>query len=98
MKIKFPYKTSRDYRRLMNLLDAGNEIVCVVDYQSGSGITTRDICRGRKMGEGEYATYSFSVRGIGYAETWKGMVDDFIFICRSVNLEFIDPGNNQNVS
>lgn len=91
MTENFPYRTSRDYDRLQALLDAGQVIVCIVDYHSRSGFVTRDICRGRKAGEGHDIRYSFGARGIGYGEVWPDLDDDFTRVCQCCNLEFIDP-------
>lgn len=90
----FPYRTSRNYDRLLALLDAGHVIVCIVDYRTRDGHVTRDICRGRKIGDGHDVRYSFSARGIGYGEVWPDLDDDFTHVCRYCNLEFIDPEPN----
>ena len=42
---KFPYKTSRDYKKLISLLDNGYKIVCLADYRWNSYVAPlRDIC------------------------------------------------------
>lgn len=87
----FPYKTSRDYDRLLALLDAGHVIVCIVDYRFPDGDVARDICRGCQTGEGEDTRYMFTARGICYADIWTDIDEDFTRRCQRVNIEFIDP-------
>lgn len=86
-----PYRTSSDYERLQALLDAGQEIACIVDYRTRAGRVLREICRGRRTGIGQSKFYSFGVRGFAYGEVWLDTSDDFSTVCRSLNLKYIDP-------
>lgn len=93
-----PYPTSRDYDKLIRLMQAGHELVCFVDYSFPSDERTtppvRDIARTRYEApiEGQYdghAYLSVSSRGIGYAGGLRLSEAEFKKDCQAVNLEFI---------
>lgn len=95
MTRKQPYKTSRDYKRLKELLDEGKEIVCFVDYTT-IGYTShhRDVCRARKT-ERDFEPYTFVARGIQYG-AYTPVYDMYSFedYMKELNVEFIEPDNS----
>ena len=94
------YNTSRDYKRLKELLDKGYQVVCFVTYdfnenQKGredyhESITT-DICYGRC--DDNSGWYHFCARGIEYAAYWSNMwrYKSFEEMCEKNSIEFIEP-------
>ena len=88
-----PYKTSRDYSRLKQLLDEGMGIVCFVAYitawRAPDDPPIRDVCKAMKTGEGDYELFS---RGVGYASYWS-KYHKFTFekLMEECNVEFIEP-------
>lgn len=84
------YKTSKDYRRLKELLDKGYEVVCYADYYVPPGIFFRDVCRARCDGN---ERYYITARGIEYTSYWPGMHRHRSFedACKSCDIEFIEP-------
>lgn len=89
MKRVICYKTSRDYKRLKALLEAGYEVVCFTTYDWGSGYEVTDVCRARFDGE----RYQISARGIEYCCYWAGMhrYKSFEDACEQSKIEFIEP-------
>ena len=83
------YQTSKDYKRLKELLDKGYDIVCWADYERYDGHVCRDICHARKMDD----TYIISARGIEYGSYWDGRIayDSFEEMCEDNHIEFIEP-------
>lgn len=95
MSFTTPYKMSRNYTELFDLICDGHEIPCFVDYSSrvDDNIKYRDICRVRRRGEYDI---SFGARGIGYCDisSWhkeNGVreIDAFAELCKMLNIEFI---------
>lgn len=91
-----PYKMSRNYTQLFDLICDGNEIPCIVDYsfRDDDTRTYRDICKVRRFKEFQI---SFSARGISYGDvsSWhqeEGFIEiDYFFeLCKSLNVEFIE--------
>ena len=98
------YKTSRDYKRLKDLLDMGYEVVCFTTYdfhhnvrEPHEPLMTTDICRARllKYNNPENDVYMISVRGLVYIEyfpNWKSEhQESFEEQCESEKIEFIEP-------
>lgn len=92
------YKVSKDYKRLKQLLDEGNKIVCFVDYafNLARDMVTTDIAIAECRGIGEYMRYSVFSRGFSYITIYPSLFDDFsdeklykTFECD--NVQFIDP-------
>jgi hypothetical protein len=89
---KNPYKLSRDYGRLIYLLDKGYEIVCWADYnwdKDDKTRTCRDICHARKIDN----HYSVGVRGIEYCSYYirtDPQNYSFATLLKMSNIEFID--------
>jgi len=83
------YKTSKDYKRLKELLDKGYVVICIADYNWGNGHASRDICRACREDE----TYRISSRGIEYNSYWPGMhrYESFEDACKDSHIEFIEP-------
>ncbi len=82
------YKTSKDYKRLKELLDAGYEVVCFTTYDFGDGDYVTDICKAINYGD----RYQISARGIEYTSYWPGMYrfSSFEDACKNSDIEFID--------
>ncbi len=96
MNFTSPYKISRNYTELFELICNGHEIPCFVDYSylDNDKRIYRDICRVRRRAEFDI---SFGARGIGYGDisSWhkgKGKIeiDVFIDLCERLNVEFIE--------
>lgn len=96
MDFTTPYKISRNYTQLFDLICDGHEIPCFVDYSFRDDDLRkyRDICRVRRFREFEI---SFGSRGIGYGDvsSWhkeKGVreIDYFTELCESLNIEYIE--------
>lgn len=96
MRQPLAYETSRDYKRLKELLDAGKEVVCFTTYdffrhnrEEHEPYMTTDVCYAVKRTNG---TYDFSVRGTGYGDYdpsfHKFSFEDFCE--KRLDLEFID--------
>ena len=89
------YKTSKDYKRLKELLDKGYEVVCFTTYDFNKHnpghktLMTTDICKGMLLG----GWYHFSARGIEYCTYWPEMnrYASFDDMCKNNNIEFIEP-------
>lgn len=99
------YKTSKDYKRLKELLDNGYEVVCFTTYdfnQRHKGekdykpIIVTDVCRARfiKGSTPSYDKYVICARGICYRDyyTEEGF-EGFSFeeACEADQIEFIEP-------
>ena len=101
------YKTSRDYKRLKELLDKGCVIVGYTTYDFNKyyarvilrdavdvkPLMTTDVCEAKLAGKGtNYERYSFGVRGICYGEYWPEFKTPFEEWCGTeMNFEFIEP-------
>lgn len=96
------YKVSKDYKRLKQLLDEGNKIVCFIDFDcSRNGDIVTDIACAKCVGSGEYKEYYIYARGIGYFSVYPSWYSDFSadklyseFEC--YNVQFIDPDYQRN--
>ena len=85
------YKTSKDYKHLIELLDKGYEVVCFCTYDiNRNGIIVTDVCRARSQENGRY---SISARGIEYGCYWPSMhaFDSFEEMCEHLKLDYIEP-------
>ena len=92
---KVCYKTSRDYKRLRELLDNGYDVVCMTTYnyfrpsKDMEPYMVTDVCIARKI----RGCYDFSSRGQGYGEYdpnfHKFTFEDFCRKC--LDLEYIEP-------
>lgn len=84
------YKTSKDYKRLKELLDNGYTVVC---------FTTRDffshVCLARLLYKGtKNEEYSFFCRGTSFINYWThGIKYSYTLeeLCAAQNIEFIEP-------
>ncbi len=84
------YKTSKDYARLKELLDAGHYVVCFIHYApQGTEYDFQDICVANKRKYG----YEFNARGIGYLSINEAWGDKFNELCEDSGVEFIEPTN-----
>lgn len=96
------YKVSKDYKRLKQLLDEGNKVVCFVDYDWNRecNIVT-DIALAKCVGNGENKEYSISSRGIEYVSIYPlwyyDFSDDRLYKAFEYdNVQFIDPDYERN--
>ena len=99
------YNTSRDYKRLRELLDAGYEVVCFTTYDFNRNhrndpnhepMMTTDVCCAKfvKGGTPEYDRYLIGVRGYSFIDYWiKQDFERWTFEeeCESAQIEFIEP-------
>lgn len=98
------YKTSKDYKRLKELLDNGYEVVCFTTYdfrqydrEPNEPLMTTDICRAKfiKSETSEICDmYIIGVRGCNYINYWpNGGMHSYSFedICKQEQIEFIEP-------
>ena len=84
------YKTSKDYARLKELLDAGHYVVCFIHYApQGTEYDFQDICVANKRKYG----YEFNARGIGYLSINEAWGDKFKELCEDSGVEFVEPTN-----
>lgn len=103
MITKIEYKTSRDYKHLKELLDAGKDVVGFVTYDFHSRhryepdykpLVVTDVClfRLRDKGKEKCERYSFGVRGMCYDELYADDYDyDFEESCKGLQVEYIEP-------
>lgn len=90
------YRVSKDYKRLKQLLDEGNTVVCFVDREIVDSVTT-DVTLGQLIG----ANYIISCSGIGHYSvypSWQAYFTDEWFYKRLEhnNVQFIDPDYERN--
>ncbi len=83
------YKTSKDYKRLKELLDKGYQVVCFTTYDWGDGDFVTDVCKATAYD----GRYQISARGIEYCSYWAGMhrYKSFEDACEHCQIEFIEP-------
>ena len=98
------YKTSKDFKHLKELLDAGKEVVCFITYDFNERhkgekdykpIITTDVCMARLADKGsKYENYHLSCRGTGFITYWTRDFDykyTFEELCEAQNVEYIEP-------
>ena len=106
------YKTSKDKKRLKELLDNGYEVICLYTYDftrndkndpNYQPMMATDVCAGKLMDKGgEYERYSFSCRGTCFFDYWKhGVPYKYTFdeLLDAKDIEFIEPNeydSNEN--
>lgn len=103
---KVNYKTSRDMKRLKELLDLGYEVVCFYTYdwnrprmdekpEDHEPIMATDVCVARLMEKGgKYEQYVLSCRGTQFMNYWtKDMPYEYSFIelLEAHDIQFIEP-------
>ena len=100
---KLCYKTSRDMRRLKELLDQGYEVVCFITYDWNRlskdkpdyvAMMTTDVCMARYQEAGEYSRYTISCRGTSFMDYWLYGIDydySFLELLESEDIQFIEP-------
>lgn len=93
------YKISKDYKRLKQLLDQGDKIVCFVNFDwDRKGDIVTDIALARLVGSGEYI---ISCRGLAYISIQPLWYSDFsdeklYKVFEQDNVQFIDPDYERN--
>ena len=98
------YKTSKDYKRLKELLDAGYSVVCFTTYdwrwlelEPHEPMMVTDVCMARLLErDSEYAHYGISCRGTGFLDYWIHDTNKRSFEeeCELQNIEFIEPNED----
>jgi hypothetical protein len=81
-----------DYDRLYDQVKSGKRTVCYVDYNRFSETVYRDICTIKAE------TMEFTSRGVGYggvAHLEGATKDDFIQLCKEMNVEWLDETGSQ---
>ena len=83
-----PYKTSKDYKRLKELLDEGKKIAVFFIHKSGYGTEHKVHRMAEKKHEEswEYAGYF-----IGSMTVFPFHKNPFEYYCEKYNVEFIEP-------
>lgn len=101
------YNTSRDMKRLKELLDAGYEVVCFYTYDWNrlskdkpdyKPIMATDVCIARFQEAGEYSKYTMSCRGTGFLDYWLHGIDyeyTFLELLEAHDIQFIEPTINK---
>lgn len=74
------YTTSKDYEKLWNLVQEGNEIVCWVDYEASDNEIIKDVCDARLCGK-------YTTIGILFSENKESFMSE----CNKNNVEFLPP-------
>lgn len=85
------YKTSRDYKRLVELMKK-QSIICIVDFSSVNGKTSRNIAQTLFVQYEKHNDYTIGIRGLSYV--WAVEEQAFIAACARFNIEFIEPNVN----
>lgn len=102
MKGELNYNTSKDYKHLKELLDAGIVVVGFTTYdwnerrkddKDYTPMITTDVCIIRLLDKGNhYERYDCSVRGNGYGDYYvrdsKFSFEDY---CDALQLQYIEP-------
>ena len=104
---KLNYKTSKDYKRLKELLDNGHEVVCFTTYdfrwterEEHEPMWTTDVCTAKliKCEHKEYDMYLIGSRGRGILTYFPntGLEQcSFEEDCASERIEFIEPNGEE---
>lgn len=96
------YKVSKDYKRLKQLLDQGDKVVCFVNFNwDMKGDIVTDIALAKCVGSGENIQYCISCRGISYISVYPLWYSDFsdeklYDVFEHDNVQFIDPDYERN--
>ena len=100
------YKTSKDYKHLIELLNNGVEVVCFYTYDwnghhkdqpdyAPSLVT--DVCTAKLLNKGgQYEHYIISCRGTGFLDYWtRDMPYNYTFeeLLEARDIEYIEPDN-----
>ena len=89
------YKTSRDMKRLKELLDQGYNVVCFITVdmvKSDKKITT--VCVAKYYEAGEYSFYIFCCAGTVFIQYWTHGIDykyTFEELLETRDIQFIEP-------
>lgn len=104
---KLNYKTSKDYKRLKELLDKGYEVVCFTTYdflylepKEHEPLMTTDVCTAKliESENKEYDMYFIGSRGRGVLHYWPNLRRkqcSFDELCASERIEFIEPNGEE---
>lgn len=99
---KICYKTSRDMKRLKELLDTGYEVVCFITYDWNRAdidrpdhepIMATDVCIAHRI-NGKYGRYCMSCRGTEFLVYWlQGFSYSYTFVelLEARDIQFIEP-------
>ena len=95
------YKTSRDMEHLLELLNAGKEIVCFYTYnffehdKDREPFMVTDVCVAKyiKRENPDNNEYSFSARGIGYISFYPnwGYEYTILDLLKARDIQYIEP-------
>ncbi|MBO4498785.1 MAG: hypothetical protein J5732_00835 [Bacteroidaceae bacterium] len=100
------YKTSKNYKHLIELLDKGIEVICFYTYiwnehnknkPDYEPIIVTDVCMAKLLNKNTlYEHYNISCRGTGFLDYWtKDMPYDYTFeeLLEARGIEYIEPDN-----
>ena len=97
------YKTSRDYKKLKELVEKGQDVVCFITWdfdkynkKPHEPMWTTDVCYCRYFPSENprYSRYAFMSRGMTFGDYWPSMDEGkytFEEYCKSLMIEFIMP-------
>lgn len=99
---KSPYKLSRDYNKMFDLICKGFEVFCYVESVKVDGEIIKDPALCRRRGEWNI---QIGVRGLSYLyiipnfDTNKNSteIDHFVLCCKQRGVEFVDVDVNNIV-
>ena len=104
MELKLAYKTSRDMKRLKELLDLCYEVICLYTYDFAEcrkgkkgyePMMTTDLCTAKLVNRGSiYEYYTMSCRGSGFLDYFtRDMPYEYSFLelLESRDIQFIEP-------
>ena len=105
------YNTSKNYKRLKELLDNDYEIVCFTTYDFNEydknkkdyhPLITTDVCMAKLLDKNnDFAHYNISCRGTGFMTYWitdSNQKYSFEEMCEMYNIEFIEPSINLDLN
>lgn len=102
------YKTSKDYKRLKELVESGIDVVCFVTWdfdclkrEEHEPMWVTDVCYCRYLScsDPQYTRYMFVSRGHGFGDYWPSMDEEkytFEEYCEANRIEFIEPTEKQH--
>lgn len=94
-----PYKVSKDYKRLKQLLDEGNKVVCFVDYGFERSIPLINLSIIKKVSSGQLFSYqisNFEHVNNSIVLPYNSSTELLYKIFEYHNVRFIDPDYERN--
>ena len=92
------YKTSKDHKQLYDLLVAGHQIICFVDFRYRGDSDDEPRCRDICVAKARESEICAEARGIGYLSIFRDYPqceEIFIKYCNQINLVYVVPESQQ---